>query len=200
MNVKFRKLLVNRFSFLIRLLPEEYWPAAEAFKFSLVNEKIDCEREVPKELWPTLAYATLHAITGGELPSSYEEGVSILENHNEPVLVQKWNYPEWNQVKLLDYHDTHPYYYVLGGFTTYPQGGGIWRVEDRYDWHFRDFWRVPEVAVQHIPEWILNKFCFWSYGGWYLSELDTLAEWCTPYWHRSYIKLGDYLYSTHFED
>ena len=196
MTAKFRKLLVNRFGFLIRFLPEEYWPAAEAFKFSLVNEKIDCEREVPKEIWPTLAYAVLHGI---KLPNSYEKAKVILNTHTEPVPVRQQNYPRYRGGTIEGYGTHHPHYFVLGGFTAYPQGGGLWLVEDRYDWHVPDRWRVPDTVAEKLPEWILSKLCQYRNGGWYLEEVGTLDKWSTPYWHRSYVRLSDYLDPKYFE-
>jgi len=196
MTAKFRKLLVNRFGFLIRFLPEEYWPAAEAFKFSLVNEKIDCEREVPKEIWPTLAYAVLHGI---RIPNFYEKAKLILNTHAEPVLVRQWDYPRYSKNNKISGYNSHPHYYVLGGFTAYPKGDGLWLIQDRYDWHVPDYWPVPDTVVEVLPEWILSKFCELRNGRYCLKEVGTLDKWSTPYWHRSYIRLSDYLDPQWFE-
>ena len=199
MNKAFLKLLVKRFGFLVNLLPEEYRPAAEAFFFSLTNSEPDCERLVPREIIPTIAWAVLHAITEGEIPDLYEEAVAILETHDKPVLVQRWNYP-YSSYTILGY-ESHPHYYVLGGFTATPQGEGIWLIEDRYDWHVPDYWRVPDIITSEVPQWILSKFCERGEdGGWYIAEVGILDQWTVPYWHRSKVRLSDYLDFTYFED
>jgi hypothetical protein len=198
MNKLFLKLLVNRFGFVVKLLPQEYQPAGEAFLFSLTNSEVDSERPVPTEILPTLAIATLDAIYDG-IPSdmTYPQAISILNTYKHPVLVQRHNYPSYSYT-ILDYK-AHPHYYVLGGFTARPQGDGYWFIEDRYDWHFQDYWRVPDEVTTVIPEWILRKFCNRTNRGWYISEVDTLSKWSVPYWHRSIVRLSDYLDSTYFD-
>jgi hypothetical protein len=196
MNSKFLRKLVKCFGFLTETLPEEYQPAARAFLFSLTNETPDCERPVPQEIWPTLAYAVSRAAKKSRF---YKKAKFVLDTHTEPVLVQKWDYPRYRGRTMEGYGITHPHYFVLGGFTAYPQGGGLWLVEDRYDWHVPDRWRVPDVVTHHIPEWVLSKFCERGEDGWYISEVGTLDKWSTPYWHRSYIRLSDYLDPQWFE-
>ena len=200
MNKVFLRQLVKCFGFLAEALPEDYRPAARAFLFSLTNEKPDCERPVPQEIIPVLALAVLSAIFEGQLPPdlSYEAAIEKLNTHQEPVLVQRWNYP-YSSYTILGY-ESHPHYYVMGGFTAYPQGDGLWLLEDRYDWHVPDYWRVPDTVAEKLPEWILSKFCERGEDGWYISEVGTLDKWSTPYWHRSYVRLSDYLDSTYFED
>jgi len=198
MNTKFLRQLVKCFGFLTETLPEDYRPAARAFLFSLTNEKPDCERPVPQEILGTLAYAVLHGI---KLPNSYEKAKVILNTHTEPVLVRQQNYPRYRGGTIEGYGTHHPHYFILGGFTAYPQGGGLWLVEDRYDWHVPDRWRVPDTVSERIPEWVLSKFCEFCElrNGYYLKEIGTLDKWSTPYWHRSYVRLSDYLDPKYFE-
>ena len=202
MNKVFLRKLVKCFGFLAEAFPEDYKPAARAFLFSLTNEVPDCERPVPQEIMSTLAYAVLIAISEGRFPVglSYESACDLLDKHEDPVVVRRCHYPYYGEPKIGGYDQDHPHYFVLGGFTAYPQGGGYWLVEDRYDWHFPDYWKVPDLVTDKVPEWILTKFCEKGEdGGWYVSEVDTLSKWSTPYWHRSVIRLSDYLYSTWFE-
>jgi len=195
MKIKFLRQLVKRFGFLAKSLPKDYWPATEAFLFSLTNETPDCERPVPQEILPTLTYAVLHAIG---LPNFYERAKLTLNTHAEPVLVRQWDYPKYQGPKIPGY-ESHPHYFVLGGFTAYPQGSGLWLIQDRYDWHVPDYWRVPDIISDRVPEWVLSKFCEVRSGGYYLKEVGTLDRWTVPYWHRSVVKLSDYLDPKWFE-
>ena len=199
MNIKLLRQLVKTFGWVVWTLPEEYQPAAEAFLYSLTNTDLDSERSVPREILPTIALAVLSAIFEGQLPPdlSYEAAVEELNTHQEPVLVQRWNYPYFSYT-ILGY-ESHPHYYVMGGFTTYPQGGGLWLVEDRYDWYVPDYWKVPNIIADKVPVWVLSKFCERGEDGWYISEVGTLDKWSTPYWHRSIVKLSDYLDPQWFE-
>jgi hypothetical protein len=87
----------------------------------------------------------------------------------------------------------------MGSFTAYPQGDGYWLIQDRYDWHFKDYWSVPDQVANWIPNWILSKFCQ-RYGKmWVLMEIGSLDQLTVPYWHRSVIKLADYLNPQDFE-
>jgi len=193
---KFLRILVKRFGFLTETLPEEYRPAARAFLFGLTNETPDCERPVPQEILPTLTYAILISMHEGRYPSglNYSEVVKKLESHTRPVTVRRCHYPYYEWPKILGYELDHPHYFVLGGFTAYPKGGGYWMIEDRYDWHFPDYWRVPDPIAEKVPHWILQKFAEKGEdGGWYLSELETLSKWTVPYWHRSLVRLSNYL-------
>ena len=196
MNTKFLRQLVKCFGFLAETLPEDYRPAARAFLFSLTNEVPDCERPVPQEILGTLTYAVLHAVG---LPNFYEKAKRILDTHTEPVPVRQWDYPRYRGRTIEGYDTSHPHYFVLGGFTATPQGGGIWLIEDRYDWHVPDRWRVPDTVAEKLPEWILFKLCQHRNGGWYLEEVGVLDKWSTPYWHRSYVRLSDYLDPKWFE-
>ena len=196
MNRLFVRQLAKTFGWAVRTLPEAYWPAAEAFVFSLVNDQPDCERPVPQEIMSTLAYAVLHAIG---LPNFYAKGKSILDTHTEPVLVRQQDYPRYRGEKIRGYDISHPHFFVLGGFTAYPQGGGLWLVEDRYDWHVPDHWRVPDTVAEKVPTWVLSKFCKQKDGGWYLEEVGVLDRLTVPYWHRSVVRLSDYLDPKWFE-
>ena len=196
MNVKFLRQLAKTFGWLVSVLPKAYQPAAEAFLHSLTNDKIDSERPIPEEILPTLAYAVLHAVG---LPNFYEKAKRILDTHTEPVPVRQWDYPRYYGEKIGGYDASHPHYFVLGGFTAYPQGDGMWLLEDRYDWHVPDRWRVPDTVAEKLPEWILSKLCQYKNGEWYLEEVGTLDKWCTPYWHRSVVRLSDYLDPKWFE-
>jgi len=197
MSTKFLRKLVKCFGWTVRTLPKDYWPAAEAFVYSLTNEIPDSERPVPQEILPTVAYAVVDAVLEDHV--SYEEAILILDHIDEPIQVTQYNYPYYKLSSTIREYGLHPHYYVMGSFTAYPQGGGYWLVEDRYDWHFEAYWRVPDVVVRHIPEWILSKFCEWRDGAWRLSEVGTLDKWTVPYWHRSVVKLSDYLDPTHFD-
>jgi hypothetical protein len=87
----------------------------------------------------------------------------------------------------------------MGGFTSHPLGDGLWVVEDRYDWHQPDSWRVPDAIARRVPKWLLKKFAYSVYGVWVLDEVDTLKRLTVPYWHRSIVKLADYLNPQDFE-
>lgn len=202
MNKVFLRQLVKCFGFLAETLPEKYKPAARAFLFSLSNETPDYERPVPQEIFPTLALAVLIAIFDRVLPSEldYFWAVEELDQHNKPVAVRRCHYPYYGEATITGYELDHPHYFVLGGFTATPVGDGLWLIEDRYDWHFPDYWRVPDIIASKVPDWVLSKLCEKGEdGGWYVSEVDTLSKWSTPYWHRSVVKLSEYLDLKWFE-
>jgi len=173
------------------MLPKDYRPAARAFVRGIVNSKLDREIPVPEEILPTITLAVLSAIDPYSRPS-YEEAVEILNQYNERVLVQINNYPPYRGAKLPEYN-RHPHYYVMGAFCADPLGGGTWLIQDRYDWHFPAAWSLPECVARWIPGWILSKFCSNYDGQWYLEEVGVLDRLTVPYWHKSVIKLSDYL-------
>jgi hypothetical protein len=198
MNRTFLRKLVKKFGWLVNTLPPDYKPAAQAFLFSLTNEIPDCERPVPQEILPTIAFAVVDAVLE-DCDISYEEAILILDHIDEPIQVTQYNYPHYNLSSTIREYRLHPHYYVMGSFTAYPQGDGFWLVEDRYDWHFEAYWRVPDEVVTMVPQWILCKLCEWRDGAWRLSEVGTLDKWTVPYWHRSVVKLSDYLDPTYFD-
>jgi hypothetical protein len=127
-----------------------------------------------------------------EPPESYEAAVAKLDLYEEVVLVQMNNYPTYEGTKLPGYN-RHPHYYVMGAFAARPLGNGMWEIADRYDWHFPTAWSLPECVARFIPGWVLSKFCSRYHGQWYLEEVGTLDRLTVPYWHRSVIRLSDYL-------
>ena len=191
MNTKFLRKLAGIFGWLVYTLPEDYRPAGWAFLHGLVNTVPDSEREVPREILPTIALAVLSAIDPYSRPD-YTQAVEILNQHKERVLVQINNYPQYRGRKLPNYNK-HPHYYVMGAFCADPLGGGTWLIQDRYDWHFPAAWSVPDCITRFLPSWVLSKFCSKYHGEWYLEEVGTLDRLTVPYWHRSVIKLSDYL-------
>jgi len=199
MNVVFLRVLAVCFGWLVNVLPEVYRPAGRAFLRSLVT-KPEAVYPVPKEILPTIALAVLNSIFEGQLPPglSYEAAVGELNKHQKPVLVQSIHYPCYRGRKLEGY-PFNPHYYVMGGFTSYPLGDGLWLVEDRYDWHQPDSWRVPDAIARRVPKWLLKKFAYSVYGVWVLDEVDTLKRLTVSYWHRSIVKLADYLNPQDFE-
>jgi len=199
MNTRvFLRKVAKVFGGLVKTLPLAYQPAGEAFLRSITNDKVDAEYPVPSEILPTIALTVLNVIVGNK-PLSYKEAVEILDKYNSPVSVRSIDYPEYHGETIRGY-ETHPHYYVMGSFTTYPQGGGYWLVEDRYDWHFWEYdWRVPDSVATRIPEWILNKFAYKKRTGWYLEEVGVLDQLTVPYWHRSIVRLSDYLDPKWFE-
>ena len=186
--------LVSIFGCLVYTLPKDYRPAGWAFLHGLTNTTLDSKRSVPQEILPTIALAVLNAIDYYKPPESYEAAVATLDYHKEVVLVQMNNYPLYKGITMPGY-TSHPHYYVMGAFAAKPIGGGYWLIEDRYDWHFPAAWRVPDSVATRIPEWILNKLAVYYDDGWYLEEVGVLDRLTVPYWHRSIIKLSDYLTS-----
>ena len=184
-------LLAWVFGWLVYALPKDYRPAGRAFLFSIINNQLDCEVSVPREILGTIATAVLNAIDPYSQPS-YEEAVEILNQYKERVLVQINNYPPYRGVKLPNYN-RHPHYYVMGAFCATPFGDGTWLIQDRYDWHFPAAWSLPDCIARFIPGWILSKFCSRYDGQWYLEEIGVLDRLTVPYWHKSVIKLSDYL-------
>jgi len=187
----FLRVLAYLFGWLVNTLPRDYQPAGRAFLYSIVNTKLDCEVPVPEEILGTVALAVLEAIYES-YPFDYKVAKEVLNKHDKPVPVQNIHYPEYEGQTLLEYDD-HPHYYVMGAFVATPLGGGLWLVEDRYDWHFPSRWRIPNKVAERIPKWILNMFAYYDVNGWYIEEVGTLDKWTTPYWHRSVIRLSNYL-------
>jgi hypothetical protein len=184
---------------LVYTLPPDYQPAGWAFLRGIANTKLDSEVPVPREILGTVALAVLHAIDPySQTPRSYEEAVEKLSSHKEPVFVKSYDYPIYKGTTIPGYA-CHPHYYVMGSFTAYPQGDGYWLIQDRYDWHFKDYWSVPDQVAKRIPSWVLSKFCQ-RYGKmWVLMEMGSLDQITVPYWHRSVVKLADYLNPQDFE-
>jgi hypothetical protein len=194
MNTRvFLRVLGYVFGWLIcYVLPKDYRPAARAFVRGIVNSKLDREIPVPEEILRTITLAVLSAIDPYSRPS-YEEAVEILDKHQKAVLVQSYNYPQYRGDSYLVGYREHPHYYVMGAFTAYPQGDGCWLVQDRYDWHYKTLWSVPDQIARFIPSWILSVFCERNGKVWFLKEVGTLDQLTVPYWHRSIVKLSDYL-------
>ena len=196
MNAALLKMLVKRFGFLTKVLPNDYHPAAEAFLLSLVNSQLDCEVPIPEVIMPTITLAILHAILlKDRIPFyevDYKRAVTLLESYDKPVPVRQWDYPDYKGETIRGFR-FHPHYYILGSFMATPQGSGAWLLEDRYDWHEPDRWRVPDLITEKIPEWVLNKVATRDPDGWYLEEVNTLSKWSVPYWHRSTVRLAEYL-------
>ena len=204
MDATLLRQVAKTFGWLTETLPEAYRPAAEAFLHSIVNDQPDSEREVPQAILGTIALSVLRAIFDNQFPPEldYEAAVVELDYHSQPVLVQWNNYPRYRGRTIEGYGMAHPHYFVLGGFTTVPIGGGHWLIQDRYDWHNTDNWRVPSKIGRKVPKWLLRQFCFRNDEAsdiWYIKEVGTLDKWTVPYWHRSIVRLADYLNPQDFE-
>lgn len=199
--------LVRSFGGLVHALPEYYQPAGQAFLYSLQNQVIDSERAVPEEILETIAMAVLNSINNKlakleETPyPNLSEAIRLLDKSKYAVPVTVFDYPRIYGSFILPGYENHPHYYVMGGFTATPVGKGKWLIEDRYDWHCPDYWRLPECVTSKVPNWVLKKFCYQveDAEGWYIREVETLAEYYKPYWHRSVVKLSAYLDSRDFE-
>jgi hypothetical protein len=178
---------------LVYTLPPVYRPAGWAFLYGIANTKLDCERSVPTEILPTVALAVLCSIYEG-CPPDYDRKIAeaILNKHDKPVPVQHIHYPEYGGQTLPGYEE-HPHYYVMGAFVATPMGNGYWKIEDRYDWHFPFSWRIPSSIARRIPKWILRIFARYDGGNWYIEEVGILDKITVPYWHRSVVRLSDYL-------